>query len=481
MSKYNILFSIEKNLYFDKAPILLEAGALVCNTENKRVHIQLKFKNLSKTAISMLKVSFVLMDSVGRMIGCAEKQYIDLRAKFNESFADKEPAYLNDNTVRRFSVTLNEVCFMDGSVWTAPENYAWEQIPQAKALEYKLTAKEAVEEFKTFYCKKARFVPFAYKDLWICACGNINKNDCESCGECGAKYFDMEAAENETLKYEYIYRKAMTLVNGSSSYDIRTGIALFEGIVDWKDSMQLREKAKQKLVSVVRNEQEERKRKAKQKKKKIAVSMLLIIVSISLFLGILIGSSISKANKYKQAQEYMAQHDYFKAGELLDELDGYKDADNLYLLAKYMTNGEYKNAIQKFNLTEIYIPNGTKVIENLEFSDCKTLKKVVIPDSVIGIGYQAFYNCSSLTEIIIPDSVMWIGSYAFYGCSSLKEIIIPDSVTSIGDGAFYGCDSLTSIEFKGTVEEWDAIEKGGSWNDNVPATEVVCSNGTVTL
>ena len=40
MSKYNILFSLDKNLYFEGVPVILEAGALVLNTENGKLHIQ---------------------------------------------------------------------------------------------------------------------------------------------------------------------------------------------------------------------------------------------------------------------------------------------------------------------------------------------------------------------------------------------------------------------------------------------------------
>jgi hypothetical protein len=54
-------------------------------------------------------------------------------------------------------------------------------------------------------------------------------------------------------------------------------------------------------------------------------------------------------------------------------------------------------------------------------------------------------------------------------------------VTYIGARAFYECSSLTSITFEGTVVEWNAISKSDSWNDQVPATEVICSDGTVSL
>ena len=54
-------------------------------------------------------------------------------------------------------------------------------------------------------------------------------------------------------------------------------------------------------------------------------------------------------------------------------------------------------------------------------------------------------------------------------------------VTSIEYSAFYYCSSLTSITFQGTVAEWNAITKGSDWNKSIPATSVVCSDGSVFL
>lgn len=92
------------------------------------------------------------------------------------------------------------------------------------------------------------------------------------------------------------------------------------------------------------------------------------------------------------------------------------------------------------------VKEGTRIICNKAFSDCRSLSNIVIPDSVTDIGDYAFEYCSSLSNIVIPNSVTSIGAYAFYGCSSLSNIVIPDSVTTIGYGAFSGCS--LSYDFK---------------------------------
>ena len=205
---------------------------------------------------------------------------------------------------------------------------------------------------------------------------------------------------------------------------------------------------------------------------------------------------------------------------------------------KIIAGGVFDNCER---LTNITIPNGVRTIGSSAFYSCDKLTSITIPDSVTGIGDSAFQHCSALTsvhitdlaawcninfsnyssnplyyahnlylngnlitELVIPDSVTSIGNYVFTGCSALTSITIPNSVTSIGSSAFDGCSALTSITipdsvtgiggsafnccynlssitFEGTVEQWNLVDFGHIWNNRCPATNVICSNGSVPL
>ncbi len=97
------------------------------------------------------------------------------------------------------------------------------------------------------------------------------------------------------------------------------------------------------------------------------------------------------------------------------------------------------------------IKEGTKIIGNWAFYNCRNLTSITFPNSVTNIGEGAFFDCSGLTSIIIPNSITNIKSCTFYACSSLANVNIPSSVTSIGESAFSSCSSLTNITIPNSV------------------------------
>ena len=132
-------------------------------------------------------------------------------------------------------------------------------------------------------------------------------------------------------------------------------------------------------------------------------------------------------------------------------------------------------------LASVEIPASVTSINAYAFKGCTGLTSIIIPDDVTSIGDEVFYGCTGLTSITLPAGVTSLGGGAFRGCTSLASITIPVSVTSIGEQAFFSCTALSTIRFAGTKAQWAAITKGTNWNAEVPATTVICSDGSVDL
>jgi hypothetical protein len=80
-----------------------------------------------------------------------------------------------------------------------------------------------------------------------------------------------------------------------------------------------------------------------------------------------------------------------------------------------------------------------------EFSDCTSLKSVILSEGLKTIPMTCFQYCDKLSDISIPSSVTKIAECAFKYCESLTSITLPSYVASIGDHAFYHCSQLTKV------------------------------------
>ena len=148
---------------------------------------------------------------------------------------------------------------------------------------------------------------------------------------------------------------------------------------------------------------------------------------------------------------------------------------------KAVTSIGYEAFSDCSEITKITIPNSVTSIGNGAFGGCSGLTSINIPNDITIIDCNTFFRCTGLTSITIPNNVTEIDGSAFSNCRGLTSINIPNSVTVIGTGAFSGCINIKSITFEGTVEEWNAIILRDFWNNDIPTTEVICSDGTVSL
>ncbi|MCM1438945.1 MAG: leucine-rich repeat domain-containing protein [Roseburia sp.] len=72
-----------------------------------------------------------------------------------------------------------------------------------------------------------------------------------------------------------------------------------------------------------------------------------------------------------------------------------------------------------------------------------------------------------------PAGLTKIESALFSDCTALKELNIPANIAEIGD-AFSGCP-LEKFEFRGTLKQWESVEKEKQWNDGMPKIAIDCT------
>lgn len=60
----------------------------------------------------------------------------------------------------------------------------------------------------------------------------------------------------------------------------------------------------------------------------------------------------------------------------------------------------------------------------------------------------------------IEEGITAVASEAFQGLTNLTNITLSNTIETIGNNAFGDCSALTDVYFKGTEEEWNAINFG---------------------
>ena len=122
------------------------------------------------------------------------------------------------------------------------------------------------------------------------------------------------------------------------------------------------------------------------------------------------------------------------------------------------------------------------------FSNCKSLKKVVIPKNVVNlrkafadgttisdleidsptIGKELFKGMS-LVNVVLGENVETIEEAAFKECKSLQTVVAGNKLKTIGKDAFHTCRVLTSINFGSALE---SIGENAFYN-NYALTDIV--------
>lgn len=319
MARYEKVFTLTPMLYTEGSPVIIEAGALQKDNVNGNIIAQLKFKSISAKVIKALTVKIVALDVSGNPIGEEiEHQYLDLTVQRNENFGSKEAIILPDNTTRAFSVFVTKIVFYDNTNIVL-ENFEWSELPQQNSIDLDTMKNEC---FYKKYSVKNPKQAFRYKDLWLCSCGTINHDGEEKCCCCNNACDEMLNIDFEELKCEAHYNHACDLLSQKSISSVNSAISEFNKISGYKDV-----EAKLAEAENVLNELNENIHKRKKKRKKLIISTA-IIVCVCLVFGVVLKSVIIPSVMYHSAVKMVANGEYKEAIDKFESLGDYKDCKN---------------------------------------------------------------------------------------------------------------------------------------------------------
>lgn len=103
------------------------------------------------------------------------------------------------------------------------------------------------------------------------------------------------------------------------------------------------------------------------------------------------------------------------------------------------------------SIKSISIPDSVTTINSYAFKG-SGLIEVDYPSALTYIPYGCFEGCN-FTHFYIPDSIETVADCAFSECRSLKSVVIPESVQTIGKECFMWCDKLKFVLFEGSNTE----------------------------
>lgn len=200
VERYTKLSPLEKNLYTPGSPVVILAGSLLRDNETGKVLAQFKFRNISDNIIKALLVKVDAFDVSGKELpGVAEYQYLDLFASRGDEFGQKSAVTLPETITRSVKVQCVSAVFADDTKWVASENAEWSSLPTQQTVADAIGA-DLAGQYQRVTTTCAEYMLKDHEDLWLCACGSINRNEEAECHSCGyAKTELIQALDEESL------------------------------------------------------------------------------------------------------------------------------------------------------------------------------------------------------------------------------------------------------------------------------------------
>ncbi len=342
--RYQMVYKMPSNLFFDGCPVLIEAGAIQKDTMTGKILAQLKLYNISSKTIVACKVRLKAYSvSDDQLDGVNSFSYLDLQVNGGEFFGTKTPIYLPDLETRRISVAVTQVVFSDNDSWSNDEDVEWSAVPDSKAINQYIQDEELLKQYRIIVGNNSAFYPQKINGLFLCTCGNINLESVERCNKCHREYSKLI----QILDVEEL----------SNSTKLRLA--------------KEKEIQEEKLKAAKKAEEERIARWIKIKKNlKIAIPVLIAsiiaIILLNHFVIIPMGKRsdverLIKARKYQEALRILRDLGEDSSSELVQScnyqlgLEAMESGEYATAIEYFETAGDYEDASQLINKSRVYV------------------------------------------------------------------------------------------------------------------------------
>lgn len=335
--RYQSLFRLPDNLYFDGSPVIVAAGALLIGRNDGRVLAQLKLQSISPLCIRACKVALTAYEPNGCVAeSINDFQYLDLNVNRGDYFGQKIPIYFRSTSVREYTVAVTEVVFTNGTIWSNPVS-AWTQLPAPHPLEQKLQDAEMVKQYSIECGGNTKVIPERINSLWYCACSSINWATEDICHKCRRNYKKLVSTLDEDAL--------------SSNMEIR----------------HRKEEAARRKQAAIDAQNARKRKKMYGLFACLAAVIIIFIIGLTVYTQYIDPVILSPMRTYEEAGTLFLSSEYEAAQELYLSIPEYKDAtqkaeecvqaiyERDYKCALMLfTNGEYESARTHFEALSGY-------------------------------------------------------------------------------------------------------------------------------
>ncbi len=91
---------------------------------------------------------------------------------------------------------------------------------------------------------------------------------------------------------------------------------------------------------------------------------------------------------------------------------------------------------------------------------------------------KLYINGVEIEEIRVPEGIKILQDYALYNYKNIKKMYLPSTIENIGIFAITGT-SISEVEYSGTLEMWNKVEKAEDWILGEVNCVVYCLDGKV--